>query len=119
MSNKGDKMKLRFDLTDKMMCEIDGDTQRDLFEQIASMSEVFGSTCCSKCKSGNIRYIVRTNKEDDKFYEILCLDCFAKLSFGCNKKGGSLFPHRYDAENKKPLANGGWLKYNKETGQNE
>ena len=103
-------MKVRFNVSDNMTCEVEGDSQRDIFEQLAALSEVFGNDMCGKCKSTNIKYIIRTNSDDDKFYELQCMDCRAKLSFGCHKKGNSLFPHRKDKD-EKFLPNNGWNVY--------
>jgi DNA-directed RNA polymerase subunit RPC12/RpoP len=86
--------------------EFDGDSQKDLFGQIASFQEVFGETACGKCGSKNLRFVVR-NVDDNEYYELRCLDCGARLAFGVNKKGGSLFPKRKDKEGKY-LDNKGW-----------
>lgn len=98
--------------------EFDAETQTGLVEQIAAFEEVFANTKCGKCGSENLKWVVRTDKEENKYYELRCADCGAKLSFGCNKKGGGLFPKRKDAEgNWKP--DSGWMKWNSETKQEE
>lgn len=98
--------------------EFEFETQTGLVEQIAAFEEVFANTKCGKCGSENVKWVVRTDKEDNKYYELRCQDCGAKLAFGCNKKGGGLFPKKKDAEgNWKP--DNGWMKWNKDTQQEE
>lgn len=105
-------MQLAIKINDRVTVTLDGDSQRDLFEELSGVQEVFGHNECGKCKKTELRYQVREN-EGNKFYELVCKSCGAKLGFGCNKKGGGLFPHRKDQEGKY-LNNGGWLKWNKE-----
>lgn len=101
-------MKLNY--TDgKFSVEFEGDSQKDLFGQIASFQEVFGETICGKCGSKNLKFVVRTVDEND-YYELRCLDCGARLVFGVNKKGGGLFPKRKDKEGKW-LDHKGWVKW--------
>lgn len=106
-------MKLTVKLNENLVVEVDGSNQREAFEELANAQEVFGNIECKKCKKNNLKYQVRTNPDNDKFYEIVCLDCFAKLSFGCTKKGSNLFPKRKDTDGKY-FNDGGWLKWNKE-----
>jgi ribosomal protein L40E len=101
----------------KISVEFEGDSQKDLFGQIAAFQEVFEETKCGKCGSENLRFVVRTVDEND-YYELRCMDCGAKLAFGVNKKGGGLFPKRKDADGKY-LADKGWQKWNAEKGSNE
>jgi DNA-directed RNA polymerase subunit RPC12/RpoP len=110
-------MKLKYTTSNgKISVEFDGDSQKDLFGQIASFQEVFEESKCGKCGSENLRFIVRTVDEND-YYELRCMDCGAKLAFGVNKKGGGLFPKRKDGDTWLP--NGGWVKWNNKTQQNE
>ncbi len=48
------------------------------------------------------------------FYEIVCMDCTAQLSFGQHKEGGGLFLKKWDKEKNQPLPNGGWSVYKKD-----
>jgi hypothetical protein len=98
--------------------EFERGTDVELFEEVARFQEVFDNEKCGKCESSNVRFVVREDKEENKYYELRCMDCGAKLAFGCHKKGGGLFPKRKDAEgNWKPTK--GWVKYNSETGKEE
>jgi len=109
-------MKLTYN-TGKMSVELEGETQRDLFGKISAFQEVFDATTCGKCGSTNVKFIVR-KVDDNEYYEIRCQDCGAKLAFGCNKKGGGLFPKRKDAGGNR-LPDGGWVKWNPETQKEE
>lgn len=105
-------MKVTAQISKLLTVEIDAKDQRELFEELYATQEVFGVTACGKCGSEDIKYIVRTNADDDKFYEIQCQNpkCRAKLAFGCHKKGNSLFPKKKDADGKY-LLNNGWTVY--------
>ena len=106
-------MKVIFKVSDKMTVELEAKTQKDIFQQLGSIQEIFGETTCGKCKKGNLRFVVR-NVDDNDFYELHCLDCYAKLPFGCHKKGDTLFPKRKDDANVR-LPDNGWFKYVKPT----
>lgn len=103
-------MKLTMKISDTTSCEVDGDTQSEVFEQLAAVQEIFANGVCGKCGNKDVRYVVRTI-DDNKYYEMRCNDtkCRAKLSFGQNKKGGGLFPKRKDGD--KWLDHGGWTVY--------
>lgn len=101
-----------------------GDDSESLFAKLAHLEEVFGHSKCLSCGSSNIKKVVRTAQgTDDKgkvktytYYELRCSDCYSKLQFGQGENG--MFPQRKDKNgNYKP--NGGWTKYNKETGEEE
>ena len=101
----------------RMSAEFNVDSQTELFEQLAYFQEIFGEEQCGKCGSENLRFQVR-NVDDNLFYEIRCKDCGAKLAFGTMKTGGRLFPRRKDKEGNW-LPDRGWVKWNKETQQEE
>lgn len=97
--------------------EIEGDSQRDVFEGVARFQEVFEESKCGKCGCEDVRFVVR-NVDDNLYYELRCTSCAARLSFGANKKGGGLFPKRKDADGKW-LDAYGWVKWNPKTEKNE
>lgn len=106
-------MKIRYSSKNgRLSAELDGETQKDLFQQISSFQEVFEESKCGLCSKEDIRFVVRVNKDNDDFFELHCLNaaCRARLAFGQHKKGGSLFPHRKDKEGTY-LPNNGWTKY--------
>ena len=72
------------------------ENQRAVFEKLAAFEEVFDIKACGKCESENLRHVVRTDDKDNKYYELKCMDCYAKLRFGCTKVGNNLFPKRKD-----------------------
>jgi hypothetical protein len=93
----------------RLKVEIDANTPKEVFKELASFQEVFAETICGACNSEDLKFQVRTVEGND-YYEMRCKSCFAKLSFGQNKTGGGLFPKRkidgeYDKENK------GWHKW--------
>jgi hypothetical protein len=101
----------------RIKVELEGESQKDIFESLSKFQEVFDETTCGKCGSENLRFIVR-NVEDNLYYELRCVDWGARLSFGVHKKGGGLFPKRKDNDGKW-LPDNGWLKWNPKTEQSE
>jgi hypothetical protein len=93
----------------RLKVEIEGESQKDVFESLAKFQEVFDENACGKCESENLKFVVR-NVDDNLYYEIRCMDCGAKLAFGVHKKGGGLFPKRKEGDNWLP--DGGWTKWN-------
>lgn len=86
-------MEATFKVKEGLVFKIEGKSETDVFDQLASLQDVFGETHCGLCKKGNIRFATRT-VEDDKYYEIQCADCGAKLALSQNKKGGTLYANR-------------------------
>lgn len=101
----------------RLTAELDSESPRELFKELARFQEVFEEDTCGKCGSTNIRFVVRT-VDDNEYYELRCADCGAKLAFGVNKKGGGLFPKRKSADGAY-LPDRGWTKWNAKTGQAE
>lgn len=112
--------------------QIEGETQIDVFKQAASVQETFGESCCGKCQSTNLQYVVRISEADGEEYEypeLHCKNCNAKLTFGQEKKNGGLWPIRFQRDGKKykvdengkkvPKGTNGWVKYNFQTKQEE
>jgi hypothetical protein len=90
-------MKVLLQVSPRASIEVEGDNHTDVFEGLAGGQEVFGHDKCGVCNGESLRFIVRSNDDEDKFYEMLCLDvkCRAKLAFGCMKKPkGALYPKR-------------------------
>lgn len=81
--------------------EVEGESSCDIFEGLSDGQEVFGNSVCGVCNCEAVKFLVRTNTDEDKFYEMVCKDfkCRAKLAFGCIKKPkGGLYPKvRWDA----------------------
>lgn len=90
--------------------KVTGENQKAIFRELASIQDVFDAEQkCGCCDSSSIRFQVRTI-EDNDFYELICLSCYARLQFGQHKKGNSLYVKR-KAEDGSLLANRGWAKY--------
>ena len=89
----------------------EGESHKDVFQQLASLQEVFDNRVCGACGSEHVKFVVRT-VDDNNFYEIQCTEikCRAKLAFGQHKKNNSLFPKRKDDEGNW-LPSSGWTKY--------
>lgn len=106
--------------TGRLTFEVEGENQKSIFGELARFQEVFEHPVCGKCNSDYLRFIVR-NVGDNDFYEIHCMNpkCRARLAFGQHKgKEGTLFPHRKNSSGEW-LPNGGWVKFNAQTGKDE
>lgn len=105
-------MKINYRVNDRLVFEIEGAGQKEIFKELATIQEIFGESHCGLCNKSNLKFIVR-NVEGNDYYELRCSDCGATLAFGQHKKGGTLFPKRKDDDGKW-LPNKGWYKWNKE-----
>lgn len=103
-------MKVNFKVNDKMTIEVEGKTQVEVFEKIAEAQEVFDNLYCPATKSNNIQFVVREDKDENKYYELKDKTSGYKLAFGQHKKGGTLFPRRKDTEGNW-IDNQGWTKW--------
>jgi hypothetical protein len=120
-------VKAEFQATSTVKIEVEGESPAELFENISNAQEAFMHECCGFCKNANIKFLVRTDEEENKYYEMKCtnLSCNAKLPFGQNKKPkGGLYPKRRwstlsekEKEHRGPepkngfMPNNGWYKY--------
>lgn len=106
-------MKVRYKVNDKLELESEAPDQKGVFAFLASVSEIFGINQCGKCKSKDIRPVVRTaakGKQTFEFFEYHCSACQSRLAFGQLSDGTGLFPKRKD-EDGKWIENGGWTKF--------
>lgn len=115
-------MKLEYRTADgKMKVELNGDSQKDLFKELASFQEVFEATEASAVIDGKLytsnNTIFRVREVDDnEYFEMICLDpgplFMYKKQFGQNKRGGGLFPKWPSRDDKNiVLGRNGWFKY--------
>jgi len=89
--------------------KVEAPTEKAGWERIAQLEDVFeADDTCGCCGCTNIRHRVRTH-QDNKYYELRCLECNAQLSFGQHKTGDTLFPKRSNESG--PLPNRGWYKW--------
>jgi hypothetical protein len=88
-------------------CEVA--TEKAAFEQLAYLQELFEETVCGCCQSLDIRPDVR-EADGNKFYNLKCRACSARLDFGQTKKGEHLFAKRR-GDDKKLLPRNGWYHY--------
>lgn len=100
--------------------EFEGKTQVEIVEQICHFAEVFGEDTCGACKSKNVRFITRTaGEEEHVFYEIKCLDCYARCALGTHQtRDMTMYPKRRKVTKEDGkivvgdvLPNQGWVKY--------
>lgn len=93
-------------------------TDVDLFKALNEINsnDVLREEPCGKCGSHDIRVRVRTDDDDNNYFEKTCQNCYAKLAFGCNKKGGGLFGKRF-TEDKQRKPDNGWMRYDKSLGK--
>ena len=107
-------MHVTFKVNEKLDVSFDANLQKDIFQGLATLSEVFGISKCGACNKPDIRYVVREASKGTKkyqYHELHCNNCRARLAFGQHDgEKGTLFPKRKDAEGKY-LANNGWVKY--------
>lgn len=101
-------MKALVKITDSITFEVSAEDQKTMFKELAELQETFSNTKCKRCDS-DARFVVR-NVDDNDFYEMRCTNdkCRARLHYGCNKKGGGVFPKR-KTEDDKYHQFGGWL----------
>ena len=102
-------MKVTYRATDKLVFELEGSGQKEIFKELALIQEIFSEEKCGLCGSTNLKFIVR-NVDNNDYFELRCNDCGAILSYGQHKKGGTLFPKRKDEEGNY-IPNKGWHKW--------
>ena len=105
-------MKVTYRATDKLVFELEGSGQKEIFKELALIQEIFSEEKFGLCGSTNLKFIVR-NVDNNDYFELRCNDCGAILAFGQHKKGGTLFPKRKD-DNANYLPNKGWHKWTKD-----
>lgn len=123
-------MKIERWLSPRTCVTVEGETHMAIFEQLIAAQEVFGEKVCGKCGKDNLEYAIRKaaqGKKEHPYPEMRCLDCKAKLKYG--QSDGTFFPIRFKRDGKEyvkdengrniPLGANGWVKYNKETGEEE
>ena len=85
---------IRFPLG-KAWLTVEGESAKDAMKAISDYADVFAESVCGACQSTELLPSHRTAKGYD-FYEMVCLACGARLSFGQLKEGNRLFPKRRD-----------------------
>lgn len=90
-------MKASFRVRPDLTVEVEGETHKDLFRELAGVCEVFGEQTCGLCGGAEIVPAFRTVGQGKKTFEYPewhCQGCGARLSLGSMMEGGRLFPHR-------------------------
>ncbi len=120
-------MKAQVKVNPTTIVEVEAETQKDLFREVASAHEIFGEKVCGLCGCERIvphwRTATRvTGKKSETFEysEWRCTnqDCRARLSLGVMNDGSDrLFPNRKLTAEGKPSLEGsygehqGWSRY--------
>lgn len=108
----------------RMTVKLEGDTQAELWRQLAAFQEVFENTLTKYGKeSTDLTFVVRKNSDDDEYFELRYSGSDKELfgvkkHFGQTKKGGFLFPKVKDKDNNY-LPDSGWVKWNSQTEKEE
>lgn len=106
----------------RLVVELEAESQKGLWAQLAAFQETFEESVCGKCGSDDLKYVVRKTTDGKKeydYHELRCNKCGAKLAFGVlNDDSGRLFPKRKDEEGK-VRGKWGWVKWNPETNVEE
>lgn len=132
-------MQAQLKVRSNLIITVEEEAVNDLFEGLSHAQEVFEQEKCGHCGCTDLRFVVRQDDSDNKYYELHCtaVKCRARLPFGLAKKGGNLYPKkRWDSLSKPKndsdttseqtkranekahaeanygfLPNGGWYKY--------
>jgi len=98
-------MKVNYQFKSGVGVELEATNQKEIFESLAMLEEIFGVNQCERCQGTSLKFVVR-EIDGNKYYETHCCNtqCRARLAFGSHKTGNTLFPKRKDDEGK-------WLKY--------
>lgn len=107
---------LKFTTPDmRMTIEVTGDNNREVFEELVSMLEVFSNTTCGACRSNDTKPVIRTVKDSAgkpaTYHEMRCNACKAVLALSVhNTKEQTLYPKRKGKDGQW-LPGDGWVKY--------
>lgn len=83
-------MKVTYRATDKLVFELEGSGQKEIFKELALIQEIFSEEKCGLCGSTNLKFIVR-NVDNNDYFELRCNDCGAILAFGQHKREAHCF----------------------------
>lgn len=113
-------MQIQTRLNKDTMVTVEANNTLELFKELAAMYAVFDIQQCGACQSTNVFPQFREG-EDYTYAEMVCKDCWAKLTYGQNKKEESIYPKRFQTDDKGkvikkdgkavPIENKGWVKY--------
>jgi hypothetical protein len=100
--------KVRYPLG-RIWVEVEAESVREAIRDLSDYVEVFSESQCGLCESEQIRPSYKVAKGYD-FYELMCCNCGARLSFGQTKEGQRLFAKRRDGEGRE-IGVRGWYRY--------
>jgi hypothetical protein len=91
-------MKVEYKISSNMVVYIEGDDFRKLFEDIHAINDGLKPEPCGKCGDPSV-HVVRESG-GNKFYELRCVKCSARLSYGVEKETGKLYKKRAKTDDK-------------------
>ena len=110
----------------RLSVQLEASGHTDLWQKLSSFQEIFEESKCRKCDNEDLKFVIRKaaskdGKKEYTYHELHCRNpkCRAKMHFGViNDDSGNMFPKRKDDDGEW-LPDGGWVKYNRETGKEE
>ena len=103
-------MKVRYTTKDSSLTfEFEGPDNKAVFDELAGIQEIFEQEKCGACGESSFRFSKR-NVDKYVYRELVCTNCWHRLSFGQQQKDGSLFPQRKDKDGNVKGKNG-WYKW--------
>ena len=106
-----------------MTVELTGNSDKELWDQLARFQEVFENLSCrvkidnTWYESDNVRFIHRT-VDQYHYYELRCIEpgpLFGyRMDFGQRQDGGNFFPKRKDKAGNW-ISNSGWYRWEPDT----
>jgi hypothetical protein len=103
-------VKIQRKITATTIVEVEGDSPAEVFEALAALEEIFaGHETCGLCQKSGVRYVVRRDKQGNKYFMAVCISCGAEFRFGVRRDPpGTLFP-QLKAEDGTLKPDGGWV----------
>jgi len=112
------KATIRYNTGTGYQIEVSAEDVRSAVRSMAELQEFFGQTECGKCQAKQLIADHRQDKEGHDYYSLSCAKCGARLDFGQNKTGGTLFAKRKDKEGNW-LPDSGWVVWKRrQSGEN-
>lgn len=89
--------------------DVEAVSVKEAIKELSEFVEVLGEAKCGLCESDWVQPRHRLARGYD-FYEMACLSCGARLSFGQTREGGRLFPKRKDTDGNE-IGKSGWYQW--------
>jgi len=96
---------------ERLTFEFEVSTEKEAFEKVGNLQELFEEIACGCCGATEIRNDVR-EVDKHRYFHIVCKGCNARLDFGQSKDNETLF-----AKRREHPTTSGWYKYQGEQSQ--